>query len=179
MDNANFSTEKIEKYFNEVFDSVFNLHETDLTKMKELQKSKAASEIQNAMATNCTDDTDLNNIEGLDVYTKNIVRQLRTKEKMSVNSGGSQEDNVNAEVIIEEFKEKIRCQLKQYRKFWSNDTLNIITILDEFGNERYKIDKKRNKINYTMITLINDAGYVGKYFDVMSCGKQMKNYILS
>jgi hypothetical protein len=44
----------------------------------------------------------------------------------------------------------------------------MVTILDEFGNERYKMDKKRNKINYNMITLVNDASYVGKYFDVMS-----------
>ena len=114
--------------------------------MIELKRSKSASEIQDTMATNCTDDTDLDNIEGLDVYTKNIVHQLRTKGKMSVNSGGLQKDNVNAEVIIEEFKEKIRCQLKQYRKFWSNDTLDMITIFDEFGNERYKIDKNAVKL---------------------------------
>ena len=92
------------------------------------------------MATNCSDDADLNNIEGLDVYTKNIVRQLRTKGKMSITSG-SQEDNVNADVLIEEFKEKIRSQIKQYRKFWKSETLNMITILDEYGNERYKISK--------------------------------------
>lgn len=170
MDNINFSAENIETYFTEVFDSVFKMNETSLMKMIELKRSTAAIVLQNTMANNSTDDTDLNNIEGLDLYTKNIVRQLRTKGKMSITSG-SQEDNVNSDVVIEEFKENIRSQIKQYRKFWGDETLNMITILDEYGNERYKIDKKRNRINYTMITVVNDAGYVGKYFDALSWWK--------
>ena len=69
--------------------------------------------------------------------------------------------------MFEELKEKVKAQLISYREFWNNDQLNMVTILDEYGNERYKLDKKRNRINYTMITLVNDAAYVGKYFDVL------------
>jgi hypothetical protein len=95
-----------------------------------------------------------------------LVQKLRTRGKLS-NTVGSKVDTVNADKLFEELKDRVKAQLKKYREFWNNDNLNMVTILDEYGNERYKLDKKRNKINYTMITLVNDAAYVGKYFDVM------------
>ena len=95
-----------------------------------------------------------------------MAQKLRTRGKLS-NTSGSKVDNVNADKLFEELKEKVKAQLISYREFWNNDQLNMVTILDEYGNERYKLDKKRNRINYTMITLVNDAAYVGKYFDVL------------
>jgi hypothetical protein len=171
MDNVNFSTENIEIYYNEVVESVYKLHENSV--MNQITKendAKLDNEQQQSMATNTCAEDDLNNIEGLDEYTKFIMRQLKNKGKIN-NTVGSNEDTVNTEKMLEEFLEKVKKQLKYYRDFWTNDKLNMVTILDEFGNERYKMDKKRNKINYNMITLVNDASYVGKYFDVMSWWK--------
>ena len=166
MDDVNFSPEKIESYYNDVLDSVYKLHEQSVYKTIEEKKAADKEQQESDAKTPCADDTDLNNVDGLDDYTKIMVQKLRTRGKLS-NTVGSQVDNVNSDKLFEELKENIKSQIRSYRQFWNNEQLNMVTILDEYGNERYKLDKKSNKINYTMITLVNDAAYVGKYFDVL------------
>jgi hypothetical protein len=168
MDAVNFSAEKIESYYNDVADSVYTLHEQSVYKIIDEQKIAADKEQQESSIVTIptVTDTDLNNVDGLDDYTKFLVNKLRTRGKLS-NAVGAKVDTVNADKLFEELRERVKAQLKAYRDFWTNASLNMVTILDEYGNERYKLDKKRNKINYTMITLVNCAAYVGKYFDVL------------
>jgi hypothetical protein len=166
MDGVNFSAEKIESYYNDVVDSVYTLHEQSVYKLIDEQKIAADKEEQERIEIPCATDTDLNNVDGLDDYTKFVVNKLRTRGKLS-NTVGAKVNTVNSDKMFEELKKRVKDQLKEYRDFWSNAQLNMVTILDEYGNERYKLDKKRNKINYTMITLVNCAAYVGKYFDVL------------
>jgi hypothetical protein len=168
MDNVNFSAEKIESYFDEIVEAIFAMHEESMLEKIAKQNEENQEKEEQLRNENSarSDEMDLNNIEGLDDYTKMLVTQLRNKGKMT-NLARENTQN-NSEQILEEYKEKIRGQLNNYRNFWTSENLNMVTILDEFGNQRYKIDKKRNKINYHMITLINDAAYVGKYFDVLS-----------
>lgn len=169
MDDVNFSPEKIETYFNDIVESVYTLHEQSVHKIIREKQEKADKEEQIKITANipCDNDADLEDIEGLDEHTKMLVRQLRTKGKLN-KVIGTKYDIVNADELLEELKEKVKAQLNKFRKHWTSNQLNMVTILDEFGNERYRIDKARNKINYIMITLVKDAAYVGKYFDVMS-----------
>ena len=97
-----------------------------------------------------SDEMDLNNIEGLDDYTKMLVTQLRNKGKMT-NLGARENTQNNSEQILEEYKEKIRGQLNNYRNFWTSENLNMVTILDliyynffQYGIYGY---------NYTILTI--------------------------
>jgi hypothetical protein len=151
-----------------VLESVYSLHEKSVRNDIEIKKEQATIENERKrVESNLNNDADLNNIEGLDEHTKQLVRQLRTKGKLNV-TVGSKEDNIDVDKTLKDYKKKLKNQLNTYREFWTSDDLNMITVLDEFGNDRYKMDKQKNEINYIMITLVKDAAYVGKYFDVLS-----------
>jgi hypothetical protein len=168
MDTINFSADKIETYYDQLVDSVYNLHVHSVNKILSETTPNSDKTPQGSVSVTARDDNaDLDNVEGLDEHTKRLVRIMRTKGKLN-NAARPTEDVVTVDELLQQLKVKIKNQVTAYREFWGNDTLNMVTILDEFGNERYKIDKKRDKINYTMITLINDVAYAGKYFDVMS-----------
>jgi hypothetical protein len=74
----------------------------------------------------------------------------------------------------------IQSQVIRYVKHCSN--MNMLFVLDQFGNDEYKNDQEENLVNKWEITKYCDAVYVAKYFDLLlwwkKAGHPLQKYLV-
>jgi hypothetical protein len=72
--------------------------------------------------------------------------------------------------------ETIQAQVTTYIKHCKY--MNMLLVLEKYGNEKYKEDSEKNEVKKSKISKYNDAVYVSKYFDLYCGGKKWVQELL-
>jgi hypothetical protein len=138
MDEENFNSEKLEEYFTEAVDCIYELY------LNKLDFSAKRNDEENLGSNEVVDNVfrDDDDAEIIDEHNKLLYEQVRDEEI----SANNEDDVRNAESMKADLKQKIENTMKQYREYCSS--MNMIGWLDEYGNEKYQEEKKINRTLY-------------------------------
>ena len=108
----------------------------------------------------------------VDEFTRSLYEEVITLNRESSSgkdSGQNKDENYNR-TKRQTLYDTIKAQVITYIKYCQD--MNMIVVLEQYGNELHKNDIKCNVINRSMIVKYCDAVYVAKYFDLLLWWKQ-------
>lgn len=161
FDKTNFTTDSIDKYFNDVVEFIFN---------------KYSKSIEDNYVRPIRDDDNVRQDLGpkpkdgepceIDDYTLMLYKQLQ-EDQVEVTL---ETETLMLDTQLTDLKDHITENMKQYRK--DCEKMDMMSWLDEHGNKKYELEKKNNP-NLLFIKIVQgtDAGYTSRFFDVLQWWK--------
>jgi hypothetical protein len=162
FDKTNFTTDLIDKYFNDVTLFIFNKYSKSIednyvrpTRDADLPRQDLGPEAKGQEQA-CE----------IDEYTLMLYKQLQ-EEHVEVTL---ETETLMLDTQLTDLKAHITELMKQYRK--DCEKMDMMTWLDEHGNKKYEMEKKNNpNLLFIKISQGTDAGYTSQFFDVLQWWK--------
>jgi hypothetical protein len=168
MDKINFNEDKLDSIESAMIDYLYDLHKGVVWEDSELDEDKDSSgngqpQLKKQKVKNCWEIEMSDAPEEKDALMKSLYEEIRAdtnKEKKSKR---------NYETIVETRKVKLtqtlKLQVSSYIRYCKE--MDIVSILEEFGNVEYRTDEKRKVIDLKKLSYYKDALYANQYFDIL------------
>jgi hypothetical protein len=102
------------------------------------------------------------------LYNDVKIQNRQTQHGEDISSSSNEENYIRAK--RKTLYETIQDQVITYVKYCSD--MNMMLVLEQYGNEAYTKDQEKNQINKSEITKYGDPVYVAKYFDLLLWWKE-------
>jgi hypothetical protein len=155
MDRENFDQYKIEQYFTDTCEAIYNLLESQFELEHQHEETVAIANTE----TSANAETDESDMDELDNYLFETVDQIHgEQEKVAY----IEEERVKTKKAA--FKETVKNQMHDYRL--ECDRLNVAEYLSIHGNDSYVKFRKENKVLNEKRLAKRDVMHVMPFFDV-------------
>jgi hypothetical protein len=178
LDSKNFNDEKIATYQKMLVDYVYAMHEkviyrkTKEEKFQEeqeemLRKKKETEEREELQKEVSMLENEVDEFTRL-LYEDVITSNLQENGEASNSQNKDETYYRNKRQLLHE---TIQAQVTTYIKYCKD--MNMLLVLEQYGNEKYKEDSAKDEVNKSKIVKYTDAVYVSKYFDLLLWWKEV------